>query len=273
MAPFTQFLRRVYRMYIYICIQYSVDISLTAPEVCKAQTLKTISGDPGSSGTNLSNDVASDDEDASGITGKNDEAAGHGHLDGLEERGEEVRSNSANIFMPPAEPSSRVSPSPSAPIPLPANRSASLTPDTVVEMDNMPAQNELHEEAITRGLDVDGIDGHAKEVGDSNSADIPSPPVNPSPGILTPPLGAPPVSKALNANRDAITKEPAIPKPVKRSRPAKRVLPEETLASTHGKRLRSRPAPKEILTLVKRAQSNSVMRVKSTTAKPKTKKK
>ncbi len=219
LAPFTQFLQHVYHTYIYICIQYSVDISLTAPEVCKARTLKTISGDPGSSGTNLSNDVASDDEDPSGIAGKNDEVAGHGHVDGLEEHGEEVRSNSTNIFMPPAEPLSRVSPSPSAPIPPPANRSALLTPDTVVETDDTPAQNELHEEAITRGLDIDGIDGHAKEVGDSNSADVPSPPVNPSPGIFMPPLGAPPILKALNANGDTVTKEPAIPKPAKRSPP------------------------------------------------------
>ncbi len=46
---------------------------------------------------NLSNNVASNDEDTSGITGKNDEVAGHGHVDGLEERGEEAQSNSANI--------------------------------------------------------------------------------------------------------------------------------------------------------------------------------
>ncbi len=222
---------------------------------------------------NLSNDVASDDEDASGIAGKNDEVAGYGHVDGLEECGEEVWSNSANIFMPPAEPLSRVSPSPSVPIPPPANRSASLTPDTVVETDDMPAQNKLHEEAITHGLDVDGIDRHAKEVGDSNSANVPSPPVNPSPSILMPPPGALPILKALNANRDAITKEPAIPKPAKHSCPAKCVLPEETLASIRRKRLCSGPALKEILTLVKWAQSNSVTRVKSTTTKLKTKKK
>ncbi len=55
---------------------------------------------------NLSNNVASNDEDTSGITGKNDKVAGHGHVDGLEERGEEAQSNSANIFTPPAEPSS-----------------------------------------------------------------------------------------------------------------------------------------------------------------------
>lgn len=230
-------------MYIYICIQYSIDISLTAPKVHKAQTLKSTIGDPGSSGTNLSNNVASDDEDASGIAGKNDEVAGHDHVDDLEEHGEEVRSNSANIFMPTAEPLSQVSPSLSASIPLPANRSASLTPDTVVDMDDMPAQNKQHEEAITRGLDVDDIDGHAKEVGDSNSADVPSPPVNPLPGILMPPPGALPILKALNVNRDAITKEPAIPKPVKCSCPAKCVLLEETLVLTCRKRLHSRPAP------------------------------
>ncbi|KAK0435011.1 hypothetical protein EV421DRAFT_1740458 [Armillaria borealis] len=143
---------------------------LQSPDVCNARMLKSTSKVPGSSGMN-SNDVDSDvNEDASGITGKNDEVARHGHIDDMEEHADKVWSNSANI-MPPAEPLSQVSPSPSVPIPPPSNRSASLTPDTVVGMDEMPAQNEWNEEAITHGLNIDGIDGHAKEVQD-NLADL-----------------------------------------------------------------------------------------------------
>ncbi len=80
-----------------------------------------------------------------------------------------------------------------------------------------------------------------------------------------------PVSKVLNANGDPDGQ--TVPKPAKRSRPSKRVFQEETLASTREKRLRSGPAPKEILTLAERARSDSVTRVKPGTTKPKTKKK
>ncbi len=181
----------------------------------------------------------------------------------------------------------------------------------VVDTDETPVPNERSEEPITRGLGVDNIDKCAKEAhGDSD--DIPSPPVDPAPRVPMPPPSdisaasfnpattkqnavgdadqvvallhakptrsrpsgtLSPVSKVLNANGDPVTDGQTVPKPAKRSRPSKRVFQEKTLASTREKRLRSGPAPKEILTLAERARSDSVTRVKPGTTKPKTKKK
>lgn len=228
----------------------------------------------------------------------------------MDQQAEEVQRNSDKVPLPPA-PLPPVNPSPSMPIPLPGDRSPLLTPDMVVDTDKTPVQNEQSEEPITCGLDVDNVDKRAKEVhGDSD--DIPSPPVDPGPIVPMPPpsdisaasfnpattkqnavsdadqvvallhakptrswpSGTPsPVSKALNVNRDPVTDGQAVSKPAKRSHPSKRVLTEGTLASMREKRLRSGPAPKEILTLAERARSDSVTRVKPGTAKPKTKKK